>query len=89
MADLDNLKKRVTNLEKRNIKVEANKTWELSWTRRLLLVIFTYLSIGFYLNAIKITDPWLNAVVPSLAFLLSTLTFPFFKKVWERYVNKR
>jgi len=46
------------------------------------------LAIGFYLQAIKIDRPWLNAIVPSIGFLLSTLTLPFFKEVWKKWIYK-
>ena len=85
MPTLQSLQKEINQIKKRNRMVEANKAWETSYTRRFLLIIFTYLSIGFYLQAISIKDPWLNAVVPSLGFLLSTLTLPFFKKIWIKY----
>lgn len=78
------LEGRVLALERRNQRVELDKAWETSWTRRLILIGFTYLSVGFYLNAIKIVNPWLNAIVPSLGFWLSTLTLPFFKRWWSR-----
>ena len=35
----------------------------------------------------SLPDPWLNAIVPSIAFLLSTLTLPFFKKLWQKYLR--
>ncbi|MBI2040792.1 MAG: hypothetical protein HYT16_01695 [DPANN group archaeon] len=76
------LEKRVLAIEERNKHVEADKAWERSYTRRILLVIFTYLAIGFYLQAINIANPWLNAIVPAIAFMLSTLTLPMFKKAW-------
>jgi len=79
---IDELEKRILKIEQRNQKVEQDKKWETSFLRRILLVVFTYLSIGFYMNAIKVVNPWLNAVIPSLGFLLSTLTLPFFKKIW-------
>jgi len=82
MVTLKELEKRVKNIEERNRRVELDKVWEISLTRRLLLVIFTYLAIGFYLWAIRIPNPWLNAIVPAIAFMLSTLTLPFFKKLW-------
>ena len=40
-----------------------------------ILIIFTYLAVGLYLNAIKVNEPWLNAIVPALAFMLSTFNF--------------
>jgi len=79
---MSDLEKEITTIKARNKKVEIDKEWETSWTRKILLMIFTYLAIGFYLQAINIDKPWLNAIVPSIGFLLSTLTLPFFKKVW-------
>jgi len=88
MAGLIELEKRIKNIEQRNKKVESDKAWEVSYTRRSLLMLFTYLSIGFYLQAIKIPHPWLNAIVPAVAFMLSTLTLPLFKKLWMVYSRK-
>lgn len=79
---MENLDERVQKIEERNRRVESDKDWEQSWTRRGLLAIFTYLAIALYLWAIDISRPWLNAVVPAVAFMLSTLTMPFFKKIW-------
>ena len=76
------LEKRVEQIEERNKKVEADKAWETSWTRRFLIALFTYLAIGLYLWAIEVSRPWINAIVPTAGFLLSTLTMPFFKKQW-------
>lgn len=78
----ENLEQKIREIEERNRKVEVNKAWETSWTRRLLLTVFTYLAIGIYLWVVKIPRPWLNAIVPAVAFMLSTLTMPFFKKMW-------
>ncbi|MFA5049429.1 MAG: hypothetical protein WC501_00315 [Candidatus Micrarchaeia archaeon] len=52
-----NLEKRIEKIEERNRKVELDKSWEISITRRGVLVLFTYLAIGFYLSAIEIKDP--------------------------------
>lgn len=82
MASIEELEKRIENIELRNKTVESNKSWELSYTRRALLFIFTYLAIGIYLYIVNIPDPWLNAAVPSVAFMLSTLTLPYFRSLW-------
>ena len=82
------LEERIKIIEERNKKVESDKAWELSYTRRGLLVLFTYLAIGIYLNAIGLPDPWLNAIVPAVAFMLSTLTLPFFKGMWARFAYR-
>ena len=89
MTTIPNLEKRIKNIEERNSKVETNKAWETSITRRSLLVLFTYLAIGLYLNAIQIKEPWLNAIVPAIGFMLSTLTLPLLKKIWEKQIHKK
>lgn len=88
MTEIEELKKEIALIKERNKRVEKDKIWETSYTRRILLVIFTYLAIGLYLQAIKINYAWLNAIVPAVGFLLSTLTLPFFKKIWLKYKFK-
>ena len=82
------LEKRIENIEKRNERVEADKVWETSWTRRILLIGFTYLAIGIYLWVIDVSRPWLNAIVPAVAFMLSTLTLSYFKRLWLKRYKK-
>ncbi len=85
----DQLEKRISDIEERNRKVEADKEWETSKTRKLILMFFTYLSIGLYLQAIGINNPWSNAIVPTIGFFLSTLSLPFIKKYWiTHFYNK-
>ncbi len=80
--NMNTIEDRITKIEQRNISVEADKAWETSWTRRGLLVLFTYLAVGFYLSVIDVGRPWINAIVPAVGFMISTLTMPFFKKWW-------
>ncbi len=84
-----NIEKEIEEIKERNKRVEADKSWEISHFRRILLTIFTYLAIAIYLEIIDIPRPWLNAIVPAVAFMLSTLTLPFFKKVWSKYIYKK
>jgi hypothetical protein len=79
----------VLKRELRNKEVELNKSWETSLTRKLLIIIFTYLAIATYLKFIVGINPWINAIVPAIGFLLSTLTLPYFKSIWEKYLYKR
>ncbi|RJR28124.1 hypothetical protein C4564_06195 [Candidatus Microgenomates bacterium] len=89
MTNMHELEKRIEKIERRNSKVEVDKSWETSWTRKLLLIIFTYLAIGLYMMAIKVPEWWLNAIVPAVGFLLSTLSLPYFKKYWESHIYKK
>lgn len=85
MNHVTDLTVRIAKIEERNTRVELDKKWEGSWTRRLLLMLFTYLAIAFYFLAIDIARPFVNAAVPTIGFLLSTLTLPFFKKLWTKF----
>ncbi|HAU39970.1 MAG: hypothetical protein UV80_C0006G0061 [Candidatus Peregrinibacteria bacterium GW2011_GWF2_43_17] len=84
MKTLEELSAEIDRIQLRNKSVETDKAWETSITRRIVLAILTYVSIGAYMQAINIEKPWLNAIIPSVAFMLSTLTLPFFKKMWIR-----
>ncbi len=89
MSSVSNLESRISAIEKRNEEVELNKAWEGSWTRKLLVIAFTYISISMYLYFVVGIDPWINAIVPALGFLLSSLTLPYFKKWWGMRLYKK
>ncbi len=77
-----NIEQRIAAIEQRNKTVEADKAWESSKARKLLIAIFTYLIISIYMVLIHVPHPWINAIVPTIGFLLSTLTMPLFKHIW-------
>ncbi|MEK7154806.1 MAG: hypothetical protein AAB697_01630 [Patescibacteria group bacterium] len=89
MNEIEILNQRVTKIEERNKKVEGDKAWETSYSRKFLILLFTYFSVGVYLQAINVSEPWLNAIVPTVAFLLSTFSLSFFKMFWEKYIYKK
>lgn len=85
MDKLKELELRIENIEKRNISVEVNKSWETSKTRRLSIAMLTYASIAAFFLSINVPNPLINAIVPTIGFLLSTLSLPFIRKLWERH----
>ena len=42
----------------------------------------TYGVVGLTLSAMHIERPWLNALIPSVAFFISTMTLTLAKKMW-------
>ena len=76
------VEERLARIESRNSKVEADKAWETSWTRRIAIMVLTYLVVSAYLAFVVHIDPWINALVPVIGFLLSTLTIEFIKNRW-------
>lgn len=89
MTEFMSLEERVAKIEARNKRVETDKAWETSWTRKGLIALFTYLAIALYLKFIVGIDPWINAIVPTVGFLLSTLTLSWFKELWRKYLYKK
>lgn len=79
---LDNLEQRVSAIEGRNRRVELDKAWEQSGVRKLIVALLTYAVVTVYLYAIRIPHPFLNAIVPSLGFYLSTLALNAAKVWW-------
>ena len=73
---------RVANIEERNRNVEADKAWETSWLRRVLVAILTYSVIILFFFTAQLPKPFVNAIVPTLGFLLSTLTVSSVKRWW-------
>lgn len=86
--DLKTLEKRIIKIEQRNSKVEADKTWETSLLRKIIIFLITYIIIGLFMSSVNIKDSWLNALIPSLGFLLSTLTLSLIKSWWIKYIHK-
>lgn len=87
-SNMITIEERLDKIEQRNKKVEADKAWETSWTRRFFIALFTYLVISLYMSAIGVNQPLLNAIIPTIGFLLSTLTLSFVKKIWIDKFNK-
>lgn len=77
-------------LKTRNAKVEADKAWETSRTRRVIITLGTYLLVGIYLTLLGVERAWFHALVPSGGYALSTLTLPLCKRIWmEKCYNAR
>lgn len=89
MPEVTELKEEIQKLKARNKMVEINKAWETSLSRRLLLMILTYLVISITLVTLQNQSPWTNAIIPTLGFFLSTLTIPAAKNLWVKHLYKK
>jgi uncharacterized membrane-anchored protein len=88
MPSLEELTNEIEIIKKRNQRVEADKAWETSWIRKIIILILTYIVIVVFFYFAQLPKPFINAIVPALAFVLSTLTVPLFKKWWLKRYNK-
>lgn len=76
------IEERLSIIEARNKRVEDDKAWETSWTRRISIMVLTYLVVVAYLHFVVHISPWVNALVPVIGFVLSTLTVRILKDIW-------
>ncbi len=84
MPSLDDLARGLERISARNRRVEADKAWETSFLRRSLIAVLTYFVLVVFFATAGLPRPFLNALVPAVAFLLSTLTLSFAKRWWLR-----
>ncbi|MFA5763673.1 MAG: hypothetical protein WC915_02585 [archaeon] len=84
-----NIEKEIKELKKRNMRVETDKAWETSITRKIIIAIITYLTIVSFFIVANLPNPFVNAIVPTIGFLLSTLGIGVFKNIWVKKIYKK
>ena len=84
------IEQELENIKKRNKRVELDKSWETSWTRKICIMILTYLIVVIYSYLIKQYDNiLLSSLVPVIGFALSTLSLKYIRKIWERKIYSK
>ena len=84
MSEID-LEKEIAAIKARNKRVETDKAWETSWTRRLCIMVLTYAVVVLYSATIsQVSNVFLSSLVPVMGFLLSTLSLRLIRKAWEK-----
>lgn len=75
----------------RNARVEADKAWETSGFRVVLLTVFTYFAALLVLYAVGGENFLWAALVPAAGFFLSVQSLPFLKRWWIKkyYISDR
>ncbi len=76
------LAKEIEKIKERNRRVEADKSWETSWARRIFIGVSTYILIAIFLIIIRVERPLESAIIPAIAYLISTLTLGVLKSWW-------
>ncbi len=84
MTTLQTLQEQIDEINARNQRVEADKAWETSLARKSIIALLTYAVVVLFFSFADLPSPFINAIVPSIGFLLSTFSIPIFKKLWEK-----
>ena len=83
--ELKEIEQEVKNIKERNKRVELDKKWETSWTRRICICILTYIVVIVYSYIVRNYDNiFLSSLVPIIGFTVSTLSLKFVRKIWEQ-----
>ena len=82
------LEERIKKIEERNKRVELDKKWETSYTRKICIMILTYIIVIIYSYLVRNYDNiLLSSLVPVIGFGLSTLSLKIIRKIWETKIN--
>lgn len=80
-----NVEQELEKIKERNRKVELDKSWETSWTRKICIMALTYVIVIMYSYLIKqYNNILLSSLVPVIGFTLSTLSLKYIRKIWEK-----
>lgn len=83
--ELKDLEKEIESIKIRNARVELDKKWETSWTRKLCIFILTYIVVVIYSYMVRNYDNiFLSSLVPVIGFTLSTLSLKYIRRIWEK-----
>lgn len=83
--ELKDLEKTIEEIQERNKRVELDKKWETSGTRKVCIAVLTYIVVIIYSTIIsKTSNVFLSSLVPVIGFTLSTLSLKAVRKIWEK-----
>ena len=77
-----NYEQEIEEIIARNKRVENDKAWETSLTRRGFIAGITYSIAVIFMNHIGVENVFLSALVPTGGYILSTLSLQFLKQKW-------
>jgi hypothetical protein len=80
--EVENLKLEVEKIKERNRRVETDKAWEKSKTRSLFIALSSFVIIYIVMRQVNADHPLANALLASLAYYLSTLSYGILKSWW-------
>lgn len=82
------IEEEIKEIKERNKRVELDKRWETSLTRKICIAILTYIVVVIYSYMInKVSNIWLSSLVPVIGFTLSTLSLKGVRMLWEKNIK--
>lgn len=77
--------KEIKKIQDRNKRVELDKAWETSKTRKISIAVLTYFVMVLVMYSLDMASPFIGAIIPTLGFTLSTFSLDFIKAFWMKF----
>lgn len=81
------LETRVSAIEARNARVQLDKAWETSITRKVWILGITYILTAITFRVIGVDAHLKHAIIPTFAYFLSTLSLPIVRRMWQKQLS--
>ena len=79
--EIKELENEINNIKNRNKRVELDKKWETSWTRRICICILTYIVVIIYSYIVRnYNNIFLSSLVPVIRIYIINSIFKSYKK---------
>lgn len=83
------IEKEITFLKQRNERVEANKAWETSAFRTVIIALLIYVVVSVVFYVTNVSRPLISAIIPPIGYIFSMQSLPFVKHWWIKNIFKR
>jgi len=80
------IEKEIINIKERNKRVELDKRWETSWTRKICICILTYIVVVAYSFVIRLYD---NVLLSSLVPVIRIYFIYFIIKIKKKSLGEK
>ena len=83
---MDDLNKRIINLEIKTKILESDKTWEKSILKRIIELAFIYITSFLFLLVIKRVNKLVACLIHMLSYIIYLFLLNLVKKIWIKKI---
>ncbi len=84
--ELTDLKREIEKIKERNTRVEEDKAWETSWTRKVFIIVSTYIVVVIFMMIMQEDKPFLKALVPVVGYIVSSVSYDAVRAWWLKRI---
>ena len=84
--ELTDLKREIEKIKARNTRVEEDKAWETSWTRKVFIIVSTYIVVVIFMMIMQEDKPFLKALVPVVGYIVSSVSYDAVRAWWLKRI---